>query len=109
LAIELKQQTDTSTVLAASDELTIYTVLEQKQQFFEFLKSGKELQIDLAGVKEIDSAGIQLLMLLKQEADLRNIKLSLIQHSKAIVDVFELLNLSKHFGDPIVFSADWKS
>ncbi len=109
MAIEVKQQKKGVTHLAIQDEMTIYTVLEQKRQIFDSLKSAKELQIDLGGVTEIDSAGVQLLMFLKQEAAGRDVKLCLLQHSRAVVEVLELLNLSKHFGDPIVISADWKS
>lgn len=109
MAIEIKQQKKGFIHLAVQDEMTVYTVLEQKQQLFDYLKSAKELQMDLAGVTEIDSAGVQLLMFLKQEAVSRNIQFSLAQHSQAVVEVLELLNLSKHFGDPIVISADWKS
>ena len=89
--------------------MTIYSVLEQKQELLKYLKTAKEVQIDLADVTEIDGAGLQLLMFLKQEALAAGIKLSLSQHSKAVVEVFELLHLSNHFGDPIVISADWRT
>lgn len=109
MAIELKQQKKGVIHLAIQDDMTIYSVQEQKLQLSAYLKTAKEAQIDLGGVTEIDSAGVQLLMFLKREAVSQNIKLSLTQHSQAVVDVLELLNLSKHFGDPIVISADWKS
>ena len=109
MAIEVKLQKNGVVHLAVLDEMTVYTVLEQKRQLFDYLKSAKELQIDLSGVVEIDSAGVQLLMFLKQEANSGNIKFSLTQHSQTVVEALELLNLSKHFGDPIVISADWKS
>ncbi|CAD6880178.1 STAS domain protein [Methylomonas albis] len=109
MAIELKQQKKGVTHLAIQGELTIYSVLEHKEALFPYLSSAKEIQIDLADVTEIDSAGLQLLMFLKQEAVSRGITFSLSQHSEAVVEVLELLNLSKHFGDPIVISADWKS
>jgi anti-anti-sigma factor len=109
LAIEVKQQKEGVIHLAIQDEMTIYSVLEHKGQLSNYLKSAKEMHIDLAQVTEIDSAGLQLLLFLKQEAVSRGIALSLTQHSEAVVEVLELLNLSKHFGDPIVISADWKS
>ena len=109
MAIEVKQQKKGVTHLTVQDEMTIYNALEHKQAFVKFLASCKELQIDLSGVGEIDSAGVQVLLFLKKEAARHEIKLSLVQHSQAVVDVLELLNLSKHFGDPIVISADWSS
>lgn len=109
MAIEVKLRKKGVTHLAVQDEITVYTVQDQKQQLFDYLKSAEELQIDLGGVTDIDCAGVQLLMFLKQEAVSRHIKLSLTAHSQVVVEVLELLNLTKHFGDPIVISADWKS
>ena len=73
------------------------------------LKADHELNINLAGVSEIDSAGLQILLFLKQEATAKNSILILSHHSEAVVEVLTLLNLTAHFGDPIVISADWKS
>lgn len=109
MAIELKQQKKGVTQLAIQDEMTIYTALEQKKALLGYLKNSKELQIDLSGVSEIDSAGLQILMFIKRETVNRDIKLSLTQHSQAVVEVLELLNLSKHFGDPIVLTANRKT
>lgn len=85
--------------------MTIYTAMEQKNKLIEYLTPDHELQIDLSAVQEIDSAGLQLLLWLKQEAP----RLNLIHHSRAIVEILELLNLASHFGDPIVLSSDWKT
>jgi len=109
VAINVKPQKKGVTHLAIQGEMTIYTAREQKQVFSEHLNTNKELQIDLSEVDEIDSAGLQLLMFIKREAVAHGIKLSLIRHSQAVVEVLELLNLSKHFGDPIILSADWKT
>ncbi len=90
---------------AIQGEMTIYNAMEQKNKLAEYLKPVLELHLDLSEVSEIDSAGLQLLLWLKQEAT----QLNLIQHSQAVVEVFELLNLASHFGDPIVLSSHWKT
>lgn len=108
MPLEVKQLKNAVAHLAIDGEMTIYTALDQKTAFSKCLQNSKELQIDLSGVSEIDSAGLQLLLFVKQEANERDIKLSLIHHSQAVVEVFELLNLGNHFGDPIVLSANWK-
>ena len=97
------------TIIAIQDDMTIYTASEQKAQLSKYLHSGRELQINLAGVSEMDSAGLQLLLWLKQEAGRNAIKLSLVRHSQAVVEVLELLNLTGHFGDPVVISANWNA
>ncbi|MCQ8179900.1 STAS domain-containing protein [Methylomonas sp. SURF-1] len=109
MAIEVKQQQPDSVHLVIDGEVSIYNVSELKQALSNYLDTVKEMQIDLAGVAEIDGAGVQLLMFLKQEAAAKRVELSLARHSEAVVEVLELLNLSTHFGDPIVISADWKS
>lgn len=91
--------------IAIQGEMTIYTAMAQKNKLVEYLKPDIELHLDLSAVSEIDSAGLQLLLWLKQEVA----ELNLIQHSRAVVDVFELLNLASHFGDPIVLSSHWKT
>jgi len=95
------------THLSIEDEMTIYTALEQKNDLNQYLKPDVDLQINLAKVDEIDSAGLQVLLFIKQQADTLNFNFSLIEHSQAVVEVLELLNLGSHFGDPIVISADW--
>ncbi len=91
--------------VAVVGEMTIYNVSEQKNKLIEFLSSAIELQVDLSAVTEIDSAGLQLLLWLKQEVT----NLKLINHSQAVVNVFQLLNLAMYFGDPIVLSSHWKT
>jgi anti-anti-sigma regulatory factor len=61
-------------------------------------------EIDLSGVTEIDTAGVQLLMLAKQAALARNSELRLTGHSPAVLEVFELLNVAAFFNDPLVMA-----
>jgi anti-sigma B factor antagonist len=91
------------------DEMTIYTALEQKNRLFHELKNGRLCHIDLSGVSAIDSAGLQILLLLKTESKKRDIDLHFIHHSKAVVEVLELLKLTSYFGDPVVIPAGWKA
>ena len=94
--------------IAIHDEMTIYNAHSLKEMFLECCHSGtQELQVDLSAVTEIDSAGVQLLLLLKLEAQKHGFTLRLFRHSEAVIDVFELLKLSLYFGDPIVIHANW--
>ena len=54
--------------LSLSDDLTIYHALAQKALLLAALDGADELELDLAQVSEIDTAGLQLLILLKKEA-----------------------------------------
>ena len=62
------------------------------------------LHLNLAGLKELDTAGVQLLVWLKQEARRRNRTLALSAHSPAVVEVFDLLQVASLFGDAILIA-----
>ncbi len=95
--------------LSIMDDMTIYTAESLKETLLGYCHPGtKELQLDLSAVAEMDSAGLQLLLLLKAEAQKRTFTLRLSGHSEAVLEVFELLKLGTYFGDPIVFPANWK-
>lgn len=90
--------------LAIKDELTIFTAVEQKNRLLAFLASGDVLEIDLAKVVELDTAGLQLLILIKLEAAQSGKALRFIMHSKVVLEILELANLTTAFGDPVVLA-----
>ncbi len=95
--------------LSIRDDMTIYNAESLKEVLLGYCHpSTQELQLDLSGVTEMDSAGLQLLLLLKAEAQKRGFVLRLLQHSEAVIEIFELLKLGMYFGDPIVIPANWK-
>jgi len=90
-------------MLKISGEMTVYRAAELKTELLAALETcGALLEIDLGEVSELDSAGLQVLMLAKQIAVKRRIELHLLAHSPAVVEVFELLNVAAFFGDPLV-------
>ena len=88
--------------LRLESEMTIYHAEEIKQALIGPLQHAVQLEVDLAGVTEIDTVGLQLLMLTKRTAKNLQGELRLVGHSTAVLDVFELLNLAAYFGDPLV-------
>jgi anti-anti-sigma factor len=92
--------------LAIEDELTIFTAAEQKKHLLAFLQTDNELEINLANVSEIDTAGLQILILLKREAASNHKKISFVMHSKAVLEILELANLTTLFGDQVVLAND---
>ena len=60
------------------------------------------LEIDLSSVEEVDSSGMQLLLMLKQEAARLNKRLVYSHHSPAVISVIELLHLGRYLGDPLL-------
>jgi anti-anti-sigma factor len=85
-------------------EMTIYNAAELGRQLIPVLDDPRPLEINLARVSELDSAGVQLLMLAKKERERAGHKLNLVEHSEAVVDVFELMGLLDYFNDPVVLT-----
>jgi anti-sigma B factor antagonist len=89
-------------VIFIEGELTIYRAHELKQLLLRRLVPDGVVEVDLGGVTEMDSAGLQLLLLAKRTARLERCELRLVAHSPAVLALFELLNLGPLFGDPLV-------
>ncbi len=90
--------------LAMSGEMTIYTAAELKSELAPHL-SQAQIEIDLSEVSEMDSAGLQLLILAKREALKDDRVLHLTKHSQAVLDVLDICNMAAYFGDPVVISS----
>ena len=92
----------TAQTLRIEGELTIARVTELKPRV---LPTPPLTEIDLSGVTELDTAGLQLLMLAKKSAQAAHLQLRLVGHSPAVLNVFELLNVATYFGDPLVMDS----
>jgi len=55
--------------LAVEGELTIITAAAEKERLLAALQTSSGLRVDLAAVEEIDTAGLQVLLLARREAD----------------------------------------
>ena len=97
---------NTSTVqqveLQFEGELSIYRADELRRALIEPLQKDMRLVVNLAGVSELDTCGLQLLMLAKRTAAKVGGELQLVAHSPAVLEVFELLNVAAFFGDHLV-------
>lgn len=95
----------TAPVIRLDGELSIYRAAELKVTLLAAVRDHAAVEVDLSGVTEFDTAGVQLLLLAKREAVAAQRTLTLTGHSPAVVEVFELLDLVGHFGDPIALPA----
>lgn len=97
---------DTATkTLSLEGELTIYRAAELKEQLQQAWGGAAPLEVDLAGITEVDGAGLQLLILAKREAQRSGKSVRFVGHSPAVLEVIDLANLSGQFGDPLVLAA----
>ena len=89
-------------IQAIDGELTIFTAAEMKSSLLALLNTTDDLEINLANITEIDAAGLQLLILLKRESATAGKVLHYVMHSKIVLDLLELANLTSSFGDQVV-------
>jgi anti-sigma B factor antagonist len=87
-------------VLRIDGEMTIYRALELCTTLKAAIEGGGDIELDLAGVTELDSAGVQLLISAMQTAQAAQRELRLVGHSPAVLDIVEILGLATHFGLP---------
>ncbi|WP_050470137.1 STAS domain-containing protein [Herbaspirillum chlorophenolicum] len=83
-------------LLTINGGLTIFQAAERKPELLHALSlASRTLSLDLSGVDEIDTAGIQLLLLLKRETERNGLQLEVAAYSPAVLAAFDLLQL--HF------------
>jgi anti-sigma B factor antagonist len=87
-------------------EMTIYHAANLKGPMVEALEQCKDLEINLAGVSEMDTAGFQLLLLAKREAARRDKPLHLVDHSQATLEMLDLFGMAGYFGDPVILKRE---
>jgi anti-sigma B factor antagonist len=99
-------KTNTPATIRIEGDLNIYRARDLKNELMLALNSCQELEINLEGVSELDSAGVQLLALLKKEALRCGKSVRLTAHSPATLEVIDTLQLALFFGDPPVMPAN---
>ena len=104
-----KKHEGKTTMLRIEGEMTIYRAAELKQILLAPLDKAANVEVDLSMVSELDTAGVQLLLLAKNTAQSVGSGLQLTAHSPAVLDVLQLLNLTSHFGDPLLIQATSRS
>lgn len=100
--------TDNSAAAASSlgiaGEFTIFTAAELKERLLDNIdhSTTQEVEIDLSEVGEIDSAGLQLMILAKRHAAGQGKTLRFCRHSDPVLDLLDLCDLAGYFGDPVL-------
>lgn len=87
-------------VLTLFGELTLNHAHELRERLFGALSRNEALEVDLLNVTQIDTAGLQLLVLLHREALASGKPLRWLGFSLVVQDAFELLDLAEIMGVP---------
>ena len=96
MEIRVQDNGGLSTV-AIEGEMNIYRAVELKAMLMKAIDEADSIGLDLSGVSEFDSAGLQLLLLTWKEAGKNNKKLTFSATSAPVDTVVELFNLGGLF------------
>jgi anti-anti-sigma factor len=91
----------TTAIVHIDGELTIYRAAELKELLMAPIQRGEAVEIDLHEVTEIDSAGVQLLLLAGRSLSALGHTLRLARVSQVVADTLTLLELNHHFDQPV--------
>lgn len=85
--------------VAIGGAMTIYEAPEHKRELLAALAAGDGLDIDLSDVDEMDTAGMQLLLLVRREARSVGKTAELVAPSTAAQEVLNRYQLAASFGE----------
>ena len=83
-------------------ELTIYSAAEIKAALAEAMSDHAEVEVDLSGITEIDTAGLQLMLIVKRTPEKA---VRFVNHPPCVLRLVDLANLGGALGDPLFIAA----
>lgn len=84
--------------LRVEGNMTVYTAAALRRELLDAIAGGRETEIDLTQVGEMDGAGLQLLILARREAGRLNRRLCVTAASVAAREVLELSGTAAYLG-----------
>jgi len=80
-----------------SDALNITCVAQARDHLSQVLQGGDAYEINLAGITEFDTAGVQLLLAVRKESQTNGKTCEFVTPSASVRDTFKLLALENVF------------
>ena len=96
------EYTGTSARVMLAGELTIYSAAEVKSALAEAMARASELEVDLSGITEFDSAGLQLMLIVKRHPQST---VRFVGHPPEVLRLVDLAQLGEALGDPLFIAA----
>jgi anti-sigma B factor antagonist len=79
--------------VAVDDELTIVTAAAHRETLLAALRDGSAVRVELSGISDLDTAGLQVLLLLRDEAARLHVPVEFTAPSPAVAEVLALTGL----------------
>ena len=97
--IKITQKQNNSTEITISGELTIYCAMDAYQQHFQQLKVKEITLFQFGNISEIDTAGVQLLIMLMKIVSEQKSSYQVTTLGEALTDYSNLFQLNRYFID----------
>lgn len=102
LSVKSRVNRKTNTTKAVlSGELTIYDATAFRDRLLALLSSTEHLSIDAQAISEVDLAGVQVLVALRNEAAQRGATFTLARAAPSLTQALKLLGLTATFHLPV--------
>ena len=92
---------DSAVRLALEGEMTIFQAAEIDEQLSKAIHDSESLDVDLASVTELDTAGVQVMLVAQREAKALAHRLRWVGHSHAVLEVLRRLALESELGEEV--------
>jgi len=83
--------------LLVGNEMSIYQIEQIKHFINQELDNYKKFELNLSSVEEFDSAGVQLLLALRNELSREEKQLKLLEPSGVVTKLLECYAIAEHF------------
>lgn len=92
-----------ATALSIAGEFNIFTAMDTKARLLDAIAAAPyepdtEIGIDLSQVTDIDSAGLQLMVMARREAVRQGKRLHFVACSEAVADIVALCDMADYLG-----------
>ena len=95
--IKITQKRNNSTEITISGELTIYCAMEFYQQHLQAIKLKALTILNFSGIDEIDTAGVQLLVMLLKEISNQKSECEIQSISNSLQEYSHIFRLENYF------------
>ena len=88
---------DGTFILTVSGDMTVSSLLDIKESILEGISGVQNVEIDLSGVEDMDSAGFQVLYAIKKYAEANKLHFRLSAYSRSVLTYMDTYNMHDHF------------
>jgi anti-sigma B factor antagonist len=81
-------------ILGIEGELTVHTAADRRGELIAMADAGDDVELDLSAVTELDTAGLQLLLLVRREVLRGGGRLTITAASRTVDDVLAIAHLN---------------